>query len=323
MHSIFISFIRPCQSLDDYIQGLLASFGQIFFQSNVLCGFYVVTAIGLSSPSMALGSVLGAAVAQWIAGYLGVDSERLRRGEYGFNGALLGLAGCYFYADLGLNGYDLKGFDLGGFDLRVCGLIVLASLLATLLQYHWMQRTSVAPYTAPFVLIAWLMLALFEPKVAVVVSVPSSSDINLASTLLNSISQVCLQQNPLTGLMILVGIALSSLRAAVWVLVAAVISLLYGWLLSLEPQMMNQGLYGFSPVLVALGCLHSQRLGRSRLGSGGSWLLLMLLLIPLSIMLWLLFAQLGMIALTAPFVMTLWLASSGVRRFKFRLITGS
>ncbi|MEH6648559.1 MAG: urea transporter [Motiliproteus sp.] len=282
------------QSIEDYLHGLFTAFGQIFFQNNALCGLYVIGGIALNSLTMLVGGLLGAAVAQFVAGYLIVDDTYRREGGYGFNGALLGLACSYFYP----------------VELVTFGLIVLVSLAATLLQYYWQRRTEIACYTAPFVVLFWLLLALFDPaesiadSAAVAIGTPSP---DLISAIFNSLGQVCFQQNPISGLLFWVGISLGSLRAGLWVIAAGALSTLFGWLLGLDSAVIESGFYGFNPVLLALGCLQWKGLRQRK-----ELILVLMLLIALSLLLMLLFKAMGVVAVTAPFVLSLWLVSGCV-----------
>ncbi|MEH6473738.1 MAG: urea transporter [Halopseudomonas sp.] len=278
-----------------YLRSLLASFGQIFFQQSALCGAFIIVGIAVSSPMMLAGGLLGASIALWVAGFLEVESQQLCQGFYGFNGALIGLAGCYFFQA----------------DAISFALISCASGLATLMQRVWLKRLQLRaarsstgelrriqfePYTAPYILVFWLLMALYEP-VAIPMTENSSS---LCSALLNSIAQVCFQQSPLSGLLFVIGIAISSIRAAVWMLLAVVISLVCSLVIQLDPVVISSGAYGYNAALIALGCA-----GRARLRQ----LRVLLAVVPVTLLLTLLFEWLGVMPLTAPLVLLLWLVS--------------
>ena len=71
---------------------LLKGVGQVIFQENALSGALMLLGIFLSSWRMglaAMGGVCASTLAAWILGY---DREPIRRGLYGFNGTLVGIA---------------------------------------------------------------------------------------------------------------------------------------------------------------------------------------------------------------------------------------
>lgn len=266
-----------------FVQTLLASFGQILLQNSPLCGGLVVIGVALSSATLLLGGVLGASVALLVARTLSVDDQAQRAGGYGFNGALAGFAVCHLYPPGAI----------------IFGLIALLSGISTLLQWQWQRKAALAPYTAPYVISFWVLLLFLDPA-HLPSPLPEEADLSAYKAILNSIAQICFQQNPLSGLLFLVGVLVCSPRAALWMLAAAALSLLCCWVLRLDNAAINSGLYGYNGVLVALGCLHSQGLGRLRV---------LPVLVPLTLLLWLLFQRLEIVPLTAPFVLTLWLAA--------------
>ncbi|MGH8632533.1 MAG: urea transporter [Burkholderiales bacterium] len=69
---------------------------------------------------------------------------------------------------------------------------------------------------------------------------------------LNSISQVFLKGNGLSALLLLAGLAVSSLAAAVFALLSAIVAVVTAHLLGAESELITGGLLGFSPVLTAV-----------------------------------------------------------------------
>jgi len=70
--------------------------------------------------------------------------------------------------------------------------------------------------------------------------------------LLTSISQVFLKGHGPAALLLLAGLAVSSLPAAVFALVGAVVGLITAHALGAESQLITAGLLGFNPVLTAI-----------------------------------------------------------------------
>ena len=77
---------------------------------------------------------------------------------------------------------------------------------------------------------------------------------------LKSISQVFLKGNVLSALLLLAGLAVSSIAAAVFALVGALVAVITAHVLGAESELITGGLLGFSPVLtaIALGAVFYQ-----------------------------------------------------------------
>ena len=84
--------------------------------------------------------------------------------------------------------------------------------------------------------------------------------IDLVQGALLSISQVFLKASGVAALLLLVGLAVSSLAAAAFALAGAIVAVLTAHLFGAESEMITGGLLGFSPVLtaVALGTVFYQ-----------------------------------------------------------------
>ena len=72
---------------------------------------------------------------------------------------------------------------------------------------------------------------------------------------LTGFGQIMLQNNALTGLLFLIGIAYGSINMALAALLATASATLFAKLLKLDEQNLNDGLYGFSAALVGVALL--------------------------------------------------------------------
>jgi urea transporter len=79
------------------IRSGLRGVGQVFFQENALTGACFVLGIGLSSPLMAVGAVVGTAIGTATAFGLKFDKSEQAAGIYGFNAALVAIATLFFF----------------------------------------------------------------------------------------------------------------------------------------------------------------------------------------------------------------------------------
>ncbi|SEG50295.1 urea transporter [Marinobacterium lutimaris] len=260
-----------------FCRALLLGFSQITLHSNALTGLLFLAAIALNSLWMCLAAVGASLVANAAAFLLGARREHLEQGLYGYNAALVGL-GCAVYWPLGA-------------DLVM--IIALAALLSALLMRLLIEPLGAQVFTAPFILSIWLITAFVgvEP-----VAVEPVSRTGLDNLLLG-FGQVLFLDNPLSCLLVLLGIAVASRRALCWGAVAIVLSSGFAFLVGEVEEVVFSGFYAYNAVLVAIA-LSSRR---------GSDALTLIAAVLLSVVVtgWL--ARTGGVVLTAPFVIVCWL----------------
>jgi urea transporter len=237
----------------------LRGIGQVMFQDNPLSGLLFVIAIGWGSsvagvPEVAIGGLVAVVVATLTAHWLRVDESGLRAGLYGFNAYLVGLA--------------LPTFMEPTTTMWVYVVIgAAASVVFTLALANVLKTWSVSALTAPFVLAAWLLLAathIFSgldggalPPVGEVVPIdPAAADPlrlgDFVQGIFTSISQVFLKGHGPAALLLLAGLAVSSVAAAVFAVVGALVAVVTAHMLGAESELITAGLLGFNPVLTAI-----------------------------------------------------------------------
>ncbi|GGB81214.1 transporter [Marinobacterium zhoushanense] len=266
-----------------FIRSFLTGFSQIMLQSNSLTGLFFLAAIAVNSVPMCLAAVAGSLTAYLGAWASGAGRAHLEQGLYGYNGALVGLA-CALYWPAGT-------------ELLV--ILPLAALVSTglmrlFVERLFFQRISCPAYTAPFILSIWLVASAVEVEPASTVVVTRSGIDNL----LLGFGQVLLLDQPIASLLILVGLAFASRRALCWGAVAVVLSSGGAFLLGGVPEDIFSGAYAYNAVLVAIALSARAELG----------VMVVFAAILLSVILtgWL--QQCGVPVLTAPFVISSWLA---------------
>ncbi len=274
--------------------------GQVFFQENALTGALFVIAIAFSSPVMAVGAIVGSAIGATVGWGLKFDKNEVNAGIYGFNSTLVGIAALFFYQP-----------SMTTILLGIVGCVAAALLT-------WLARGQVPfpTYTAPFIVTTWIVLFLSKTLGAspADLSLPPfipNIDIGfLALATTQSIGQVMFQASVWTGLLFLLGIAVSDLRHAGFVLVGALVGVLvamYHFTLgadAIDPDrlvpraafdVIKIGLYGFNATLAPVALyLWKRSLIAPLLG--------MILTVPLTEMV----PRLGLVSLTAPFVLATW-----------------
>ena len=277
---------NPCP---DWATALCAGFSQIFLQRHPLCGVLCLLAILVSAPTLLGGALLGGIAGLLTAQRRDYPKAERQAGLYSYNGILLGL----------LLSHQLEWSAL-------LPLLIIASAgLSTMLVHQWLKRAtpgqSLLAYTAPFVGIGWILLHLTNPPAPALEQTQAVNGLTLVPGLLKGIAQVMLLPHPLAGLLIVIGLWLSSWRAALWAITGSLAGMLFG-LYQQDTAAALDGLAGYNPALAALAL--SQQPRRPWLPVAG--IIVTLLITPG-------FIALGLPPLTAPFILGCWLVHASVR----------
>jgi urea transporter len=237
----------------------LRGIAQVMLQNNPLTGMLFLAAIVWASSAansyrLAIAAIVAVVVATATAQWLRVDSNELESGLYGYNATLVGLALATFLEPNALL-----------WCYVVFGAIV--SVIATLAMSQVLKPWGLPALTAPFVLVAWLMLLASYgfaglsgsalPSGAVVGAYQPYQHglfdfLGYVRGVYLSISQVFLKSDGVAALLLIAGLAVSSLAAAAFAVVGATIAVATAHLLGAESDLITGGLLGFSPVLTAI-----------------------------------------------------------------------
>ncbi|PIB49518.1 urea transporter [Pseudomonas pergaminensis] len=270
----------------DWAEALLNGFSQIFLQRQPLCGLLCLLAILIGAPTLLGGALLGGVAGLLTAQRRGYPKAERQAGLYSYNGVLLGLLISQHFA----------------WSALLPPLILAGGGLSAILTRQWLKHASqpddLPAYTAPFVLLGWLLIgtvpdstfSLSEPDTLATLTAPF---IGLA--------QIMLLDQPVAGALIALGLWLANRRAAVWALVGSAAGVLIALWLQ-EPASALLGLHSYNPALAALALSQVRR---------HPWLPLLGIL--LAILLTPGFAALHLPALTAPFILACWLVRAGGR----------
>jgi len=255
------------------------------FQNSAVTGLFFLLGIAVASPVTAAGALIGSVIGTLTALALRLDREEIEEGIYGFNSSLVGIALLFRFQP----------------HPSTFGLIVIGSIAGTLLTNAMRVRVPFPTYTAPFVIITWVLLFVAENAHVTAVSpppiAPDSHGLNFATAIFTGISEVMFQANILTGILFLIGILLCSPELAGWAMVGSIIGLIAGITEHVPETALGQGLYGYNGALAAMG----MALYRPSI-------LLPVVAASLSAPITDRFPQLGLSALTAPFVISCWIS---------------
>ncbi|RIH73362.1 urea transporter [Vibrio splendidus] len=281
-------------------QGLLNGIGQVYFTPSVMTSILLLFAISIESLALAFLTLLGASCSYALAFccYMYANANKaaynIDSGMYALNGALIGLF-------------------IGNF-FGVTPLLVLVAVLCALLTVPIanivFRFKKYRGYTSAFILTSWLIYAIQSTLDLSAFSAPDSALMPLISIEANSwfnlppvvipflkgISQVSFIENALSGLVILVAIAINNIKHAIWVVLAVIISTVFSGLIGASSELVAQGLYGYNAILATLALVLYPRI---------PWPLI-LLGILLSCLVTLGFHELSLLPLTAPFILSVW-----------------
>jgi urea transporter len=289
----------------------LRGIGQVMLQDNPLTGALFLVAIAWGSyaagvPQVAIAGVIAVIVATLTALWLRVDETSLNAGLYGFNAVIVGLALATFLA---------PGPLLWVYAILGAAVSVVVMLATTNVVKPWGGAL-----TFPFVITTWiLLLATYGFSGLVGAALPSGNvvtafqpyqasplqPIDLVQGVLLSVSQVFLKADGIAALLLLAGLAVSSLAAAAFALGGAILAVLTAHLFGAESELITGGLLGFSPVLtaIALGTVFYQPSWRVLAYTALATVFTVITQAALNVAL----TPFAIPALTAPFVLVTWL----------------
>lgn len=287
---------------NDWAMALLNGCSQVFLLRHPLCGLLCLLSIAWGAPQLLGGALLGGFVGWLTAVRRHYPQPDINSGMFGYNGVLLGV---------------LLSAKLAWSPLLPL-LIITSAGFSSLLLRHWLrhnrQHASLPAYTAPFVLLSWLLLALSDSLQLTSNAFAPSPLYGLALldwplAVLRGLSQVLLVNDPISGVLIFIALWLANRPMAGWALAGSTLGLLLAGLLGQDADAL-QGLYGFNGALAAVVLSQQPRpIWPALVGIIASVLL-----------------QLGLLGLglstplTAPFILACWLVqiSRRMRRRKFK-----
>lgn len=257
---------------------LLRGCGQMLFQPSVLTGgafLLLILSQSVSAAGMCLAGVLGSTLCAF---RLEHPCRSYYEGLGGFNGGLLGLALSVFYEPSGLL---LLTAVAGG---------VLTGVVRVLL----VRALPVPPFTAPFIIVAWLAFGVLELAALDTVVPPVLDGWRIYAPATNA-SQVLFLFHPWVGVLVIAAVWLHSRRAALWVGGASVVGWLTTLLFNMPAELAAAGLLGYNGLILAAALKHRD-----------THILLVMAGVVLSVWLSRLFFEAGITPLSAPFVLSAW-----------------
>lgn len=227
------------------IKTTFTGIGQIFLQENGLSGLVIVIAMFFSHWTLGVSCFLGALIGTLTAKILKYPPMQISQGLYGFNASLSFMCTMFTFAEVDAS------------NPLIWGIGVLASIVSTLMMRFFMKKNKVA-FTFPFVLSCWFFcwgiakLGLF----GLIQTTPPLADYTDTLAAIQepfyAWAEVNFGTSMTTGALLFLAVALNSPIAAMYGLAAATIgTALAFYLPGISQNSLINGLYGFSPILVA------------------------------------------------------------------------
>lgn len=227
------------------IKQSLVGVGQIFLQENGLTGLIITFAMFFSHWTLGITCLLGALIGTLIARALKYPAEQIQQGLYGFNASLAFMCVMFTFGEV----------DASNPIVWLLGIV--ASIVSTLLMREFTKRNKVA-FTFPFVVTSWIFcwgvakLGLF----GLIQTTPALPDLTSTVDAMRepfyAWAEVNFGANVITGVLLFLAIAINTPIAAVYGLTAASVGAAFAYhILDIDQNTLANGIYGFSPVLVA------------------------------------------------------------------------
>lgn len=231
-------------TIKKFFLSCLRGASQVIFSANPLSGFIFLVAIFFGSKlSVSIGAIVGLTVSTLTSRILRNDEAEVEKGLFGYNGILIGIAIPVF-------------FDA---SWPIWMLLIALAIFApptTVLLNRVLRPLSLPALTLPFVLLTWAGIAFghkFLQHSNAVASASMTLDLKSGiSGALAGFSQIFLVDNPVSGGLILLALAFSSKRFAIWGVVAAALSFALWVFADFNRDLIFSGVYGYNSILVGI-----------------------------------------------------------------------
>lgn len=228
------------ERVQEFLQSVLRGVGQVMLQENSWTGLLFLIGIAINSPYLALLALLATVIATLFAYGVSYSRDSIKAGLYGYNATLVGIA-C---------GIFLEPTWLG--VLLFIGLVILVTVVTDWAMSSWHLPT----LTAPFVVVAWVLLGV----IALAKQTLGQHSITFTTMVGDDplslfgigMGQVMLEPNILTGYIFLLGVLISSPRAALYIVISAIVTAILCMAPIINDADAQSGLYLYNTVLVAI-----------------------------------------------------------------------
>ena len=244
------------------IKTTLVGIGQIFLQDNGWSGLLITIGMFFSHWTLGVTCFLGSLIGVLTAKALKAKDADIEFGLYGFNASLAYMCVMFTFATNDAHA------TLNGANPILWVLGALAAVIATVIMHVFVTKGWTA-FTFPFVVTCWVLCWAFAKYnvLGLEQTTPALPDytgtVDAITTPFYGWAEVNFGANFLTGVFIFLGLAISSPSVAMWGTAAATLGGLFAhYVLGIDANVLANGLYSFSPILVA--CAFVTKSGVSR-----------------------------------------------------------
>ncbi len=244
------------------IKTTLVGIGQIFLQDNGWSGLLITIGMFFSHWTLGVTCFLGALIGTLTAKVLKAKEGDIEFGLYGFNASLAYMCVMFTFATNDAHA------TLNGANPILWVLGAVAAVIATVIMHVFVTKGWTA-FTFPFVVTCWVLCWAFAKYnvLGLEQTTPALPDytgtVDAITTPFYGWAEVNFGAKFLTGVFIFLGLAISSPSVAMWGTAAATLGGLFAhYVLGIDANVLANGLYSFSPILVA--CAFVTKSGVSR-----------------------------------------------------------
>jgi len=284
------------------VSASLKGFSQVMLMENAISGSLILLGISLHSPSLALVAFLSSGIGTCIGMSMVGERDVAKKGIYGFNSLLSGMAIMLF----------IKG------DWRL-GMALIAAVFSAYLMYIVSEkvfRGRIPSLTTPFILTIWLGL-LVSYKItnlhinpAFVTSSPAKWQLPLEGKpnfflgLIKGVGEVFIIDSTWAGSLILIALFVTGWRFGIYAIIGTIVSWLTALSLGVDVEALDLGLYNYNAVLtiIAVGLLFDEKRNYLLIGIFAA-----ATTVPITAGLDQILSPIGLPILTSPFIISSWL----------------
>ena len=244
-----------------FIDWILRGIGQVVFQNNPISGAVILGAIFYNSWIYGTACLFGTMISTLTALLFKADKGMIKDGLFGFNGALIAIA---------LVAYTSPNFTTGNMpNLHLWLYIVLSAAFTSVLMPAFgalLAPHKVPGLTMPFALATWFFLGALLQFSTIDVSnalkPTSPSDftgprpdytwLTWFHGVTMGISEIFFQDNWVTGIIILIGIAINTRIGALMALMGSSLAVAAAVLYGAHDEAIRDGLFGYNAALTAM-----------------------------------------------------------------------
>ncbi len=280
----------------------LKGFSQVMLMENALSGGLILLGITIHSPLLGLMALVSSIVGSMTGSYFGGDKLAVSQGIYGFNSLLTGIAVMLFLQS----------------DWRLLIAPFAAALAAVLMiaLSKRLARWKIPILTLPFIVVTWISLLIvyripglhINPEFVATSptqwNLPIEGKPHFFLGLIKGVGEVFIIDSLWTGSLILIALFVAGWRFGVYAIAGAFISWLTAFLLGVDTELLDMGLYNYNAVLtiIAVGLLFDDKRNFPLIGIFAA-----AMTVPVSAGMELLLYPYGLPGLTSPFIISTWI----------------